>query len=357
MTHYDIIIVGAGPAGGLAAYLLARAGRRVLLLDRKEFPRPKVCGDCLNPRTRVLWEELGLWEGFQRLPQHTIRQVEIAQNNHTIFSHSLTTDAFRAVARSVLDQWLVQQAQEAGAEFRSGMAVTGIETKTGIVQTQDGSISGEIIFAADGRNSVLARQAGLIDTPRPCGRIGWQTTLDLRSQNGTGDTRPSEISEAVRMNVFPGGYYGLVKINATQANLCFVLERAKHESPEAHFAQFFPGQTHNGWETMHPIHRPPARSVVQDRLWLLGDTARVVEPFTGEGIYFALATARLAARELCAGGNYARAHAALYRDELLVNRATAWLLARSSRSMRLLDIAKFCPALLRQATERVLFKA
>ena len=103
MPPYDAVIVGAAPAGSLAALVLARAGKRVALLDRATFPRTKVCGNCVNPSTWLIWRRLGLAERFAALPHHAATGFAIHCEGRTVYEHDFPAPSQgpRLVSRAV----------------------------------------------------------------------------------------------------------------------------------------------------------------------------------------------------------------------------------------------------------------
>src|SRR5690348_4646991 len=116
----DVLIAGAGPAGSIAAIVLARAGARVLLVDRDEFPRDKLCGDTVNPAAVRQLDSLGLVGGpLDRAKRLTGMKV-------TGPTRAITADyhdgrAALALRRRALDAWLLEHAVRAGARFESGL--------------------------------------------------------------------------------------------------------------------------------------------------------------------------------------------------------------------------------------------
>src|ERR1700677_4112924 len=146
MPSHDVIIVGAAPAGSLAALALARAGHRVALLDRATFPRPKICGNCINPAAWEIWDKLNLTESFSALPHQEITGFDIHVEGRNLYQHAFPKRGPRAIPRDVLDDWLCREAQAAGAEFFPETTVTGLDPLTGTVQTTRGEFTGKLIF-------------------------------------------------------------------------------------------------------------------------------------------------------------------------------------------------------------------
>jgi flavin-dependent dehydrogenase len=130
-SRYDVVVVGAGPSGSTAALTLARAGKRVALLDRATFPRPKICGNCINPGAWKVWEKLGLTESFRALPHSDITGLTIECEGRSVHRETFRPplQGPRAVARDVLDDWLRQEGQAAGVDWhrskRKGAYVRG----------------------------------------------------------------------------------------------------------------------------------------------------------------------------------------------------------------------------------------
>ena len=125
MPSHDVVIVGAAPAGSLAALVLARAGHRVALLDRAYFPRPKVCGNCINPSAWKIWRQLGLTDAFSSLPHQELTGFAVHIEGRLIYEYDFRPPnrGPRAVSRDILDDWLRVEAQKAGAEFLPGTTV------------------------------------------------------------------------------------------------------------------------------------------------------------------------------------------------------------------------------------------
>src|SRR5262245_49399610 len=172
----DVLIAGAGPAGSIAALVLARAGARVLVVDRESFPREKLCGDTLNPGAVRWLAGLGLTGG----PLETARPIAgmmVSNSRLTVRARYRRGQVGRAIRRSDLDAWLLDQACKAGAHVESGVVVraplmdesAGRPFVRGLrVDRRDGGtlrIPANITIAADGRRSVLARAAGLSSHP------------------------------------------------------------------------------------------------------------------------------------------------------------------------------------------------
>jgi flavin-dependent dehydrogenase len=336
----------------MAALVLARGGKKVLLLDRSAFPRAKVCGDCINPSSDPIWQRLGLMDSYQTLPHHVVTGLTLEREGAQLLRHTFggRTQGSRVVARSILDSWLLEQAREAGATIMLETIAESIDAATGFVRTNRGDFTGETLLGADGRTSFAAKQAGLSPAPRRCRRIAWQTTLTLGV-----DLPEDELDSHVHLRIFPEGYYGLVRINEAEANLCFVLDcqTVDHAKPIAE--RYFPRIGERTWRKVNPITRGPAQ-LGKARLWLVGDAARVVEPFTGEGIYFALASGELAAKTLLAGkglAEYARKHPALYRRRAWINDLVRLALLKPKRALFFTGLLRHTPSLLTFMSERI----
>lgn len=345
-TCHDVIIVGGGPAGSMAALVLARAGLDVLVVDKATFPRPKVCGDCLHPRTWSLWERHGLTERFAALPHAPIRHLQISSD----FSRPVTlpietsTPGERAVARDVLDEWLMNEAVRAGAAVRMACVPWELKSNNTLVTSQ-GIHQAKVLIGADGRNSWVAHQAGLARRRVRCPRIAWQATLPA--------CHPQPV---VHMSFFPEGYFGLAPINSHQLNFCMVLAPGAKITPQQVASRFFPEAGPLAWRSLSPITRP-ARPPARGRILLAGDAARVVEPYTGEGIALALATGELAAECIASAfqrgrmdqlaADYTMRHRQLYRSLSWQNALTRWLGSHPRTGQRAARVLRHFPALAR----------
>ena len=141
----DALVVGAGPAGSLAAFHLARGGARVLLTDKARFPRDKPCGGGITVRA-----ERQLPFSIDPVVEDAVDVFELRLGYARHFSRRTREPLIRMTQRRRLDEFLVEQAREAGAEFRDGFRA-------------DDTIEAEVVIGADGANGTTGRRAGLDD--------------------------------------------------------------------------------------------------------------------------------------------------------------------------------------------------
>src|SRR5437762_2682322 len=158
----DVLIVGAGPAGAVAAAVLARAGAKVRLVDRAVFPRDKLCGDTVNPGTIALLKRLDMASSIDAcgLP---IDGMRVSGNNGVAVEGRYPDGMIgRALLRRDFDWMLLQDAVSAGAQFEPGVAARGAIVEEGRhavntvirgVRIGNCDLRAKITIAADGRRS------------------------------------------------------------------------------------------------------------------------------------------------------------------------------------------------------------
>lgn len=283
MEHYQSIVIGAGPTGSYYALWCAMHGLRVLLIDKAFFPRPKVCGHILNPGCSEFWHSAGITDSFEKLPHHIIEGLNISAEGGPSISvpYGRAGSHSRAVARDHLDEWLRQMARKAGADCLTGVTPTEI-LEDGTVITTDGEFSADVVVGADGRSSWVAQASDFPRAQARCNRMAWQTTI------------PAEmVDDYMNLIFFPEGYLGAVRFNDTAANLYMVVTKGS-VTPQKLSKRFFPDLKSQSWHSTFPITRNDI-APAKDKIILLGDAARVLPPFVGEGLYMGLASAQLAA--------------------------------------------------------------
>src|SRR5438552_4631989 len=322
MQLFDVAIVGGGPAGSNCAAFCAMAGLQSLVLDREKFPREKVCGDCLNPSCWSILERLDLAQRVRDLPHSKLRSVAFIaiDGREVIIDLPSGSNCEISVKRSLFDDLLLRRARELGANVHEQTTVTGLRRNDHWnIETASGEFfQARILIGADGRNSTVAHLCNLL--PRPAReRVALQAHIPL----------PQNFGSRIVLQFLPEGYSGQAPVNETELNLCLVgmpptISRLRRWA-ERHF-EITSAQP---WRTITPLTRSPI-PCAHENLFFIGDAARVVEPFTGEGIYYAMRSGELAAiaiskimrgedqqAALC---EFTCACAEMYRGRLWINR-------------------------------------
>ena len=211
-TDWDVVVVGAGPAGALAARALAQRGLAVLLVDRASFPRKKICGCCLNPSTLRILAKAGLDAVIQSQMPQRLEQMRLATGESRA---TIRLWGWQALSRERLDTALVEEAVAAGAQFLPGVqANLGMERENRrIVAVRRGSefaeINGKLILAANGLSSSRFPRGGNV------AQIA-AVAVGRRTYSRDGPVSMSRASSTWPMR---GGYVGLVRLEDGRLNI------------------------------------------------------------------------------------------------------------------------------------------
>jgi geranylgeranyl reductase family protein len=299
VKRYDAIVVGAGPAGSATAHRLATAGASVLLLDRARFPRDKPCGGGLT------------WRAVRELPcsvdpvvEDVVDRFEFELDYRRRFERRSPGPLVLMTQRRRLDAFLAEQAAAAGAEFRDGTKVESVEVDQAGARVRIGSdtVPADVVIGADGANGVTARSTGLARDHDYGVALEGNVAYEYVSR------RRYAGRAVVELGTVPGGY-AWVFPKADHVNVGVGGWKSEGPRLRAHLARLC-AQREIPEDRVEELrgHRLPMRgakaTLAGEHALLVGDAAGLVDPLSGDGIYEAFVSARLASEsvlELLAG--------------------------------------------------------
>ena len=386
----DVLIVGAGPAGAVAAVVLARAGVRVRIVDRATFPRGKLCGDTVNPGALARLKALGLAADLEARGLPVAGMLVTGERGVAIEGRYPDGVVGRAIVRRDLDWLLLRGAIDAGCQFEAGVNVRGAvvtDTKAGravsgvTIGANGGgeTLAARVTIAADGRHSTIAFGLGLArHPPRPrrwaIGAYYENFTNGVRRvSDPPPDPRltPGVLGE---MHIRRGRYIGVAPIPGGLTNVCLVRPSrpgdADLRDPAALlFRELMRDPLLRDRAATARLVGPPvvlgplavdATGAGLDGLLLAGDAAGFIDPMTGDGLRFAVRGGELAAAAAMRALEHGwtgvhQQHAAARRAEF----SPKWRFNRALRALvaspRAVDVAAFgarvAPVALRRVIE------
>lgn len=271
---FDCIIVGAGPAGGTAAYHLAKRGRSVLVLEKESLPRYKPCGGGVSPA-------IADWFDFDFTPAISMKvnKARITWKMGDPVEVKLSTPIWM-VRREVFDHFLIQQAQKQGAELRDNTPVTGIEFKSDHwqVNTSNGPVEGRYLIAADGAKGPMAKWLGFKERKH---RLGGALEAEAM-------TEMTDIPICFEFGMVKNGYiWNFPKADGYSIGVGTFRGGDKQDFKGllADYSKSFGVDSKTTKQYGHPICTWDGQQRLDTQNAVLaGEAAGVVDPFTAEGI-------------------------------------------------------------------------
>jgi len=298
--NWEVVVIGAGPAGCTAAIALARAGVKVLLVDKQLFPRQKICGCCLSAATLSLLAKHDLTPSLDEI-DNTINQVHILTPQSKAV---IPIPSGKAISRAVLDTSLALTAIDSGVTFCQNVAATVIdseinglkERRVRLTGAEEKIIHASLVIAADGLSGGSLKEIKTLSTVRKSGDLISVGTILPKSPD---NFRPGVIY----MMCLEKGYVGAVHLEDGSLDIAAalnleVLRRYNGPAQLVEHCLYKLGLPHieglrkGIWRGTATLTRKRT-NLSAERIFVIGDAAGYVEPFTGEGIAWAISSGLL----------------------------------------------------------------
>lgn len=347
--NHDVIIIGAGPAGSLAAVLFARAGWDITLIEQSRFPRDKVCGESLSALGIDVLTRAGLADRVRALGASQLERTALHAGDGRSVSIPLPRPMW-GISRRTMDATLLDAARDAGARI---LQPARCESANGSLAVRD--LVTNALEPLRPNWTILADGKGALLPTRPVPTADFGVKAHFRGVRG-----PRDAVELFGVN---GHYVGLAPIEDDLANVAFSVPAARLDhfrgdldglwrqlrSENPTLADRFVDATRVGSWLASPLPRFSVSRDWPDRVIPLGNAAAALEPIGGEGMGLALRSAELAADHLVESARTGsplpvrrlRAEfARLWRTRRLACRALARLLSTPSIAGDVVDVAR-----------------
>lgn len=298
-TDYDVIIVGAGPAGGMCAYELSKRNLSVLILEKEKLPRYKVCAGGLTKKAVDL-----LPDELQDVAEDHAYNVFITLNHRRGFLKTTSFPIVTMVTREKFDYFLVQKSVNNGARLLEQTKITSVEEfADGVhVKTENGKFKSKVIVGADGVTSTVARCLGLGKKRR----LGVAIEGEIFPNHNVSDLPKYYGSLHLDFNVIPKGY-GWIFPKKDHLSVGVFTTLPKMKEIKKYFSLYLDNKGLSKDYSCRSLigHQIPLgvrNEILNTRRGLLvGDAAGLADPITGEGIYSALRSGQIAAQAIHKG--------------------------------------------------------
>jgi len=338
-ARFDVVVIGGGPAGSCAAIAAARAGARVALVERSAFPRAKVCGCCLTARAVAELRALGAQESLAGAC--ALETVRIGCGSGSVV---LERASGVAIGRDTLDSRLVELAADAGAEVHAECHAQVTATGRVRISPRSGAsreLAARTVIAADGLSG------SALDA---CAGFDWRVAR--RSHIGLGAVVPQGAVQCepgeIRLRVGSAGYIGCVRLPGGSTDIAAAVDPRRlrdAESAAACAIELLGADARDmatlreaRWRGTPLLTRTRAR-VAAEGILVVGDAAGYIEPFTGEGMTWAITTGSAAGALAARSTDPGRAWPAVHAKLVARSRLRCRLIAQALRSPMLVRAA------------------
>ncbi|MBI4176678.1 MAG: geranylgeranyl reductase family protein, partial [Candidatus Aenigmarchaeota archaeon] len=311
--QYDVIVVGGGPTGTIAAMYLKKAGKDVLLIDKAKFPRDKICGDAQGRKAAMVMKELGIYEEYKKIPGCPIFGLRLSSPNGTQIDLTMIDRSSGVpgyvTRRMDFDNFLFQSAKALGIEIMEETAVTKIVHEDKAIREvhckrggEEFTLRAKVYIAADGAHSMFATEFGQKNPP--------EHLIVAVRQYWKGVTGLSDMIEIHLIKDLIPGYFWIFPLPNGEANvglgmiikdmtkkkvnLADALKREVTQNPlfVERFRNAKPLEDVKAWNLPIASHR---RKCYGQNVMLIGDAAGLINPLSGEGVGTGVISAKLAA--------------------------------------------------------------
>lgn len=354
-TEIDVAVIGGGLAGLISSTLLAKAGREVLLVEKKTYPFHRVCGEYISKEVVGFLKREGLFPDFVNTPD--ILFFEFSDTRGKKVKVPLDLGGF-GISRYVLDEWLFQKAKEAGVQFRLGTQVSKLdfdqnEDRFQLNLSDHAQINARYVIGAFGKRSKLDHvlKRSFVQQRSPYIGVKYHVKTDF-------------VRDTVALHNFEGGYCGLNAIEEGKFNLCYLGSRdqLRHYGTIEEMEQQILWQNpilrrvflesdflFDKPEVINEINFEP-KQPVEHHMLMAGDSAGLITPLCGNGMAMAIHSGKLAAEALISSSNrqeiesrYRQAWNAEFRHRLWVGRTVQRLFGTKGASIFAGKLLKHVP--------------